>query len=44
MNFQGKAVLVYLEEDNIARAYFRIQPLLTEDGSVATETLAAFPG
>ena len=43
MNFQGKAVLVYLEEDNIARAYFRIQPLLTEDGSVATETLAAFP-
>ena len=34
MNFQGKAVLVYLEEDNIARAYFRIQPLLTQDGPV----------
>lgn len=43
MNFQGKAVLVYLEEDNIARAYFRIQPLLTEDGSVAAETPSAFP-
>ena len=43
MNFQGKAVLVYLEEDNIARAYFRIQPLLTEEGSVVAEMLAAFP-
>ena len=32
MNFQGKAVLVYLEEDNIARAYFRVQPLMTQDG------------
>lgn len=34
MNFQGKAVLVYLEEDNIARAYFRVQPLMTQDGPV----------
>lgn len=32
MNFQGKAVLVYLEEDNIARAYFRVKPLMTQDG------------
>ena len=32
MNFQGKAILVYLEEDNIARAYFRVQPLMTQDG------------
>ena len=40
MNFQGKAVLVYLEEDNIARAYFRVQPLMTQDGtleSIVTE-------
>lgn len=43
MNFQGKAVLVYLEEDNIARAYFRVQPLLTQDGPVQAEALAAFP-
>lgn len=34
MNFQGQLVLVYLEEDNIARAYFRIQPLMTQDGLV----------
>lgn len=32
MNFQGKAILVFLEEDNIARAYFRVQPLMTQDG------------
>ena len=34
MNFQGKAVLVYLEEDNIARAFFRVQPLMTQDGPI----------
>ncbi|MBR5111454.1 MAG: hypothetical protein IK099_14845 [Clostridia bacterium] len=38
MNFQGKAVLVYLEEDNIARAYFRVQPLMTQDGPLGTMT------
>ena len=38
MNFQGKAVLVYLEEDNIARAYFRVQPLMTQDGPVGPMT------
>ncbi|MBR1585319.1 MAG: hypothetical protein IJ662_07265 [Clostridia bacterium] len=42
MNFQGKAVLVYLEEDNIARAYFRIQPLMTQDGPVG-DTKAEYP-
>ena len=36
MNFQGKAVLVYLEEDNIARAYFRVQPLMTQDGPLGS--------
>ncbi len=36
MNFQGKAVLVYLEEDNIARAYFRVRPLMTQDGPVTS--------
>ena len=34
MNFQGKAILVYLEEDNIARAYFRVQPLMTQEGPI----------
>ncbi len=38
MNFQGKAVLVYLEEDNIARAYFRVQPLMTQDGPIGPVT------
>ena len=42
MNFQGKAVLVYLEEDNIARAYFRVQPLMTQDGPV-TQVETGFP-
>lgn len=43
MNFQGKAVLVYLEEDNIARAFFRIKPLLTEDGRPDGDLQTAFP-
>lgn len=43
MIFQGKAVLVYLEEDNITKAYFRIRPLLTEDGPVSQEMLSALP-
>ena len=42
MNFQGKAVLVYLEEDNIARAYFRVQPLMTLDGTLEGMT-AEYP-
>ena len=42
MNFQGKAVLVYLEEDNIARAYFRVQPLMTQDGPLGPVT-AEYP-
>ena len=42
MNFQGKAILVYLEEDNIARAYFRVQPLMTQDGPLGVMT-AEFP-
>ncbi len=42
MNFQGKAVLVYLEEDNIARAYFRVQPLMTQDGPIGPVT-AEYP-
>ena len=34
--------MVYLEEDNIARAYFRIQPLMTQDGPVG-DTKADYP-
>ena len=36
------AILVYLEEDNIARAYFRVQPLMTQDGPLGPMT-ADFP-
>ncbi len=43
MKFQGQAVLVYLEEDNITKAYFRIRPLLTSEGPVSQEELNAFP-
>ena len=32
MNLTGKTVLVFLEEDNTQRAYFRIRPLLSEEG------------
>lgn len=43
MNFSGKVVLVYLEEDNIQRAYFRIRPLLTQDGPVDKQMVAEYP-
>ena len=43
MDFNGKAVLVYLEEDNIPKAYFRIKPLLSEDGPISAEMLAELP-
>ena len=43
MDFNGKAVLVYLEEDNITKAYFRIKPLLSEDGPITSEMLASLP-
>lgn len=43
MKFQGQAVLVYLEEDNITKAYFRIRPLLTNEGPVPQEELDSFP-
>lgn len=43
MDFNGKAVLVYLEEDNITKAYFRIKPLLSEDGPISPEMLASLP-
>lgn len=43
MIFQGKAVLVYLEEDNISRAFFRIRPLMTQEGALGQEIGASFP-
>ena len=43
MNFQGKAVMVFLQEDNIARAYFRVRPLLCETGPIPAEALNDFP-
>ena len=43
MNFAGKMVLVFLEEDNIQRAYFRIRPLLTQEGPVDKQAVSEFP-
>lgn len=41
--FPGESSFGFLEEDNITRAYFRIQPLLTQDGPVYADMKAAFP-
>ncbi len=43
MNLNGKTVLVFLEEDNTQRAYFRIRPLLTQEGSVDKTAVEQFP-
>lgn len=43
MNFAGKVVLVFLEEDNIQRAYFRVRPLLTQEGPVDKQAVSEFP-
>ncbi len=43
MNFTGRTVLVYLEEDNIQRAYFRVRPLLTDLGPVGQDIASQYP-
>ena len=43
MDFNGRIVLSYVEEDNIQRAYFRIRPLLTAEGAVTQADIDALP-
>ena len=43
MDFSGKIVLSFLEEDNVQRAYFRIRPLLTVDGALSKQDVDALP-
>ncbi|MCH5287297.1 MAG: hypothetical protein J1E43_07740 [Christensenellaceae bacterium] len=43
MNCDKELVLVYLEEDNIARAYFRVRPLLTISGDAQEEAVRLWP-
>ncbi len=43
MDLSNQRVLVYLEEDNIQRAFFRIRPLLRAQGPITQEELAEFP-
>ena len=43
MDFTGRIVLSYVEEDNIQRAYFRIRPLLTAEGAVPQADIDALP-
>lgn len=43
MDFNGRIVLSYVEEDNIQRAYFRIRPLLTSDGALTQADIDALP-
>lgn len=43
MNCDKELVLIYLEEDNIARAYFRVRPLLTVSGDAQEEAAKLWP-
>ena len=43
MNCDKELVLVYIEEDNIARAYFRVRPLLTISGDAQEEAARLWP-
>ena len=43
MNCDKELVLVYLEEDNIARAYFRVRPLLSISGDAQEEAARLWP-
>lgn len=43
MDFSGRVILSFVEEDNIQRAYFRVRPLLTEDGAVTQADIDALP-
>ena len=43
MNCDKELVLVYLEEDNTTRAYFRVRPLLTVSGDAQEEAAQLWP-
>lgn len=43
MDFSGRIVLSFLEEDNIQRAYFRIRPLLIQQGPLTQQDIDALP-
>ena len=43
MDFSGKIVLSFIEEDNVQRAYFRIRPLLTGEGALTKQDIDALP-
>ncbi len=43
MDFAGRIVLSFLEEDNIQRAYFRIRPLLMQEGALKQQDIDALP-
>lgn len=43
MDFSDQVVLVYLEEDNMQRAFFRIRPLLRRQGPLSAQQIAEYP-
>lgn len=43
MDFSGRIVLCFIEEDNTQRAYFRIRPLLTAEGLMTKADIDALP-
>lgn len=42
MDLSGQRVLAYLQEDNTQRVLFRVRPLLSPQGSLAAEDIAAY--
>lgn len=43
MDFSDQVVLVYLEEDNIQRAFFRVRPLLRKFGPLTVDQINEYP-
>lgn len=43
MDFSDRVILSYIEEDNTVRAYFRVRPLLTEEGALPQSEIDQLP-
>ena len=43
MDFSGRVILSFIEEDNTVRAYFRVRPLLTEEGALPQSEIDQLP-
>lgn len=43
MDFSDRVILSFIEEDNTVRAYFRVRPLLTEEGALPQSEIDQLP-